>query len=467
MKSIALKLWTGMMTLVVIVIVLLWLFQIVFLERFYTEMRTSDIKKESYKIIELLSNEQNLEFQEQLDAFVYKNNINMEVIDLNGNMIYTKGTSGQMHMMKNNLRGEVIQQAATGKERIAQYSHPRFGYRFILMGLPIKVSGKLIGVMMIDMPMAPVEDAISILKRQLYYITAILFTAALFISFFLSKGFTRPILDIKRVSETMASGDFSARLTSEKQDEIGQLAETINHLGEQLSKIEQLRKELIANVSHELRTPLSLIRGYAETIRDITGDIPEKREKQIGIIIEESERLREIVDDILNLSQLQSGCYELNIRKFPINETIDHIINKYELLFHKKGIQVQKLGFDQILVEADEGKIAQVLSNLINNGFKHTESDGSITVSLLRKNPGVVHVEVIDTGRGIPEEEIVHIWDRYYKAENARSSDAVGTGLGLAIVKGVLEAHTAPYGVKSQMGVGTTFWFDLKEASAS
>lgn len=464
MKSIALKLWAGMMILVLIVIVLLWLFQIVFLENFYTEIRTADIKKEGLKILELLDKENKAEFRERLDAFAYTNNLTIEVVDLNGASIYSAGTTGHMHMIKQSSRIEVFQKGIAGQGTSVLFSHPRFGNKFMLMGIPVRISGDLAGVLMIDMPLAPVEDTASILKRQLYYITLILLTAALFISFFISRGFTRPILDIKGVSEKMAEGDFSARLTLKKGDEIGQLAETVNYLGEQLAKIEQLRKDLIANVSHELRTPLSLIRGYAETIRDVTGNVPEKRDKQIGIIIEESERLRRIVDDILNLSQLQAGYCKLNINYFPVNKILNHVINKYELLCHRTSIQILRQGFAEVVVEADEGRIEQVLYNLMNNAFNHTNSGGTITLRV-RENMNTVRIEVTDTGSGIPEADIPHIWDRYYKAENTRGRGTVGTGLGLAIVKEVLEAHKTQYGVISQKGVGTTFWFELKKTT--
>jgi len=234
-------------------------------------------------------------------------------------------------------------------------------------------------------------------------------------------------------------------------------------MGQQLSKIEQLRKDLIANVSHELRTPLSLIRGYAETIRDVTGNVPDKREKQLGIIIEETERLGKIVDDILNLSQLQTGYLSLNKSRFPIMKTLAAVVKRYDVLSQKTGVQIVLQGSSDGLVEADEARIEQVLYNLINNGFNHTPRGGTITVNAI-DGLKAVRVEVSDTGSGIPEEDLPHIWDRYYKAEKASGKRrAAGTGLGLAIVKSVLEAHQAAYGVESKREVGTTFWFELKK----
>ncbi|HEX3028707.1 MAG TPA: ATP-binding protein [Clostridia bacterium] len=465
MKSMRYKLWAGMMSLILIVIVLLWFFQIVFLKSFYTNIRIGDVKKEAYSIAKLINGSDNREFKNKLDVFSFNSNLNVELLDTNGNSIYVTGSSGmggQMPMMNYRSRGDVYNSALSGKESDVTLTHPRFGNKFILTGLPVKASGKVTGVLIINIPLAPVEDTASILKQQLFYITIILLAASILISFFISRDFTRPILEIKKVSEKMALGDFSARIKTNKQDEIGLLANTINHLGQQLSKIENLRKDLIANISHELRTPLSLIRGYAETMRDVTGNVPEKRDKQLGIIIEETERLSSIVDDILNLSQLQSGYSKLNKSSFSITELLDAVITKYSDLSEKSKIAIILQKSNDVAVEADKSRLEQVLYNLMNNAFNHTPEGGSITLRLVDKDD-VVRIEIKDTGTGIAREDLPHIWDRYYKSDSSKDRKTKGTGLGLAIVKSVLEAHEALFGVESIEGAGTTFWFEIKK----
>jgi signal transduction histidine kinase len=463
------KLWAGMMALIVIVLLLLWFFQVVFLESFYTSMSISNIKNEAASIISVLNKDNKSEYEGSLDAFAFKNNISVELLDNRGETIYLTGTSvmgmgmnGQMPMMRNNVRSELLQEALSGRGTTLPYTHPRFGYKFMMIGIPAKYSTGLTGALIINMPIAPVEDTASILKWQLFYITVILLAASLIISFLISKSFTRPILEIKKATETMASGDFSARITTKRQDEIGKLAVTINYLGEQLSKIERLRKDLIANVSHELRTPLSLIRGYAETIRDVSGEIPEKREYQLGIIIEEAERLSRIVDDILNLSQLQSGYISLNKGHIQINELLANVVKRYDVLSQNSGVKIIQNSSGDAMLEADEERIEQVLYNLINNAFNHTPEGGTITVKTYELSQAV-RIEISDTGSGIPAEDIPHIWDRYYKADKSSSNKSIGTGLGLAIVKEVLEAHKALFGVESKKNQGTTFWFELKK----
>lgn len=465
MKSMRFKLMTGMMALVVIVLLLLWLFQVVFLESFYTSMHITNIKNEAYSIMNLL-NDGSLEFENKAEAFAFDNNLSLELLDKTGNSFFAAGSmgnAGQMPMMKNNTRVDLIRDSLKGNEASATLNHPRFGNKFMLIALPVKAGDAVSGVLLLNVPLAPVKDTASIIKWQLFYITLILLVASLLISYLLARSFTRPLLKIKKATEVMASGDFSIRIRTKKEDEIGRLAQTINNLGEQLAKIEQLRKDLIANVSHELRTPLSLIRGYAETIRDVSGNNPEKRDRQLGIIIEETERLSSIVDDILNLSQMQSGYIHLNESRFMINETIEAIIRRYDVLSEKTGVKIASQCNENIAVEADETRIGQVLYNLINNAFNHTLAGGMIQVSAVDLD-GKVRIEVSDSGNGIAEEDLPHIWDRFYKADKSGSKPA-GTGLGLAIVKGVMEAHHAAYGVKSQQGVGTTFWFELGKES--
>ncbi len=462
MKSIRLKLWAGMMTLVVIVLILLWLFQIVFLENFYTRMKVNDIKEKAVAVTELLNEDKSEDFRDRMDILAYENSMSVELLDINGNIVYetdSSGAAGKMHGMRNSLRSSIYEKVLAGQECASIMTHPRFGNEFMLIGLPVYINQELTGGLMLSFPLAPVKDTAAILQRQLFYISLMLLAAASLLSFLLARTFTRPIVDIEKAAAQMADGDFSARIDVKQQDEIGQLAKTINYLGQQLSQIDGMRKDLIANVSHELRTPLSLIRGYAETLRDVTGNDEDKRQKQLGVIIEEAERLSRMVDDILNLSRLQSGHFELDKSVFSMKELTRNVAKRYDLLSKQREVSIMMEMSDEQLVEADAARIEQVLYNLINNAFNNTDAGGTITIRDM-DNGDSVRIEVMDSGSGIPEEEINRIWDRYYKADKS-TNKTVGSGLGLAIVKAILEAHGAAYGVESKKDAGTTFWFEL------
>jgi len=465
MKSIALKLWSGMIALVVVMLVMLWIFQIMFLEKFYTGIKISEVKSKGYDVIKQLEKNEDIDIESTLESFVNETNSSVELLDSKGEILYnisSNGSNSQMPMMMNNSRLEAINDIITGKEVTLSLIHPKFHNTFILIGLPLKVQNEVKSELLINLPLAPVKDTASILKVQLFYITIILLLTALIFAYFLSRSFTKPILEITKVSEEMASGNFSVKIKSKNRDEIGTLAATINYMGEELSKIDQLRKDLIANVSHELRTPLSLIRGYAETIRDVTGNVTEKREKQLGIIIEESERLSTIVDDILNLSQMQAGYVNLNKTKFNINELLERVIKRFEILSEKTGVNIALENQVDAIVEADEISIEQVMYNLVNNAFNHTEKSGYINIRAI-ENENNIKIEVADNGIGISEEDLKHIWDRFYKADKIEKIKSKGTGLGLTIVKTILEAQDFKYGVQSTKGTGTMFWFEIKK----
>lgn len=464
MRSIAMRLWLGMMALVAVVLILLWLFQIVFLNSFYTSFRIGEVEKAGLRIIEDISDQDS--FRNQLDELAYKNNLTAELYDKELNTVYTAGESGaagQMPMMHNAVRSKASGRVLEGEKVRITMEHPRFSSEFVLIGLPVTISGEVQGALLMTLPLAPVEDAAGILKKQLLYISIVLISAALLLSYFISRSFTKPILDINRVSADMASGNLKARIETERKDEIGKLAETINYMGSELSKIDQLRKDLIANVSHELRTPLSLIKGYAETIRDISGSNEAKRGEQIGIIIEEADRLSGIVEDILNFSQMQSGYLPVINVRFNLYETLERVRKRYELLSESNGVVFTVNSIPaELFAEGDEAKIEQVVYNLLNNAFNHTKAGDLITVEV-QDTGSRIRLAVKDTGAGIPEEELPYIWERFYKKDRSEGSKAAGTGLGLAIVKNILTAHGARYGVESQLGKGSNFWFELKK----
>ena len=231
-------------------------------------------------------------------------------------------------------------------------------------------------------------------------------------------------------------------------------------MGEALTRNEMLKKELISNVSHELRTPLTIIRGYAEAMRDITGDDAEKRSRQLGVIIEQSGRLGNIVEDMLSLSKLQSGTETLRLEPFSVYDILEEIRLMYGANSEKRTFEISGEDCRGREVTGDRRKIEQVLYNFISNAFVHTSPEDSVEVRI-SENDGFMRIEVADSGPGISGEDIGHVFERYYKGSRDKDSVSSGTGLGLAIVKGILELHKAPYGVESEPGNGSIFWFEL------
>lgn len=473
MKSIAMKLWTGMMALVLVVLVLLWLFQVVFLESFYLDTQVGRLSDRIDTLAADLSTMDSLESLSSdpvrvadLETFAFTYNLYLQIADSTGVLVYEAGSTDEQRMPNSFSRAnsEVLVKALAGESAQTTVEHPRFGTAFIIMGVPVRDQdageGESKGVFLVNMPLAPVSETSGILRTQLAYITVILLLAASALSYLISRRMTRPILSITDAAKEISKGNFDVRVRETGRDEIGTLAQKINEMGEELGRTDRLRKELIGNISHELRTPLSLIRGYAETVRDVSGADPVKREKHIGIIIDESERLGRLVGDILSLSRIEAGAVKLEKKCFSLAGTLSRVRQGFEDMAERQGIHLEMDTAPGVLVLGDETYIEQVLYNLVGNAFQHTGASGWIK-AVVRKDGETVTVEVRDNGEGIREEDLDSIWDRYYKGDTSRGEPSQGTGLGLAIVRSILIAHEADYGVDSKVSEGTVFWFVL------
>ena len=226
----------------------------------------------------------------------------------------------------------------------------------------------------------------------------------------------------------------------------------------EISRTDDLKRELFANVSHDLRTPLTMITGYAEVMRDIPG---ENSPENLQVIIDEANRLTRLVNDMLDLSRLQS-ITTFEPVKCSLTALIEEILRRYNKLRETNGYTVEFVHDGEVFVMADELRLSQVIYNLVNNAIDFTGEDKKVTV-IQSENDGWVRVEVKDSSEGIPEDKLPYIWDRYYKVDKEHKRSRVGTGLGLSIVKEALTIHGARYGVISGKG-GSTFWFEIKKA---
>ena len=226
-------------------------------------------------------------------------------------------------------------------------------------------------------------------------------------------------------------------------------------------KTDELRRDLMANVSHDLKTPLTMIKAYAEMIRDISYKDQDKMNEHLSIIVDETDRLTVLVNDILDLSRMQSNADSLSIEKFDLADDIKTIVNRYQIIKETEKYIINLDMPNSIMIKADKKKLNQVIYNLINNAINYTGDDKTVTVRVT-KHKKYYLVEISDTGKGIKESEIPYIWNKYYKNDKNHQRNVVSTGLGLSIVKEILELHDYEYGVKSVLKKGTTFYFKIK-----
>jgi len=289
------------------------------------------------------------------------------------------------------------------------------------------------------------------------------FVISIAISLIISKTLLSPIQGMTTAAEAMADGDFSRKISVESEDEIGILAKTFNDMAtqietmlEELKKAEMLRREFVANVSHELRTPLTSIRTYAETISD-NKEIPQDMEAEfLHVIINESDRMAKIVQDLLELSRFDSGTSVLSVGRFSIERSVRDVYAAI-VLEAKRHNQELNLELEWKLpsIRGDRARIEQVLMNIMSNALKYTPDGGKIDI-YSGSSDGNVWVRIEDTGIGIPEEDLTRVFDRFYRVDKARSRESGGTGLGLSIAKEIITKHGGEIKIDSTRGAGTS-----------
>lgn len=314
-------------------------------------------------------------------------------------------------------------------------------------------------ILFVNAQLTPVDATVNTLRAELVWITVIMIVLSLGIALLISRKVSRSLIGLSASAKEMAGGNFDVHFDGTDYREVAELSDTLNMTARELGKSERLRRELIANVSHDLRTPLTMIIAYAEVMRDLPG---ENSPENVQVVIDEAERLTNLVNDMLDISKLQAGVLEKNATIYNLTESIQSVFARYNKLKEQDGYKID-FSYDQmVMVEADEYKIFQVIYNLVNNAINYTGDDKQIWVRQIVREDGYVRIEVTDSGEGIAPAALPYVWDRYYKVDKTHKRAVMGTGLGLSIVKNILELHDARYGVESEVGKGSTFWFELK-----
>ena len=270
---------------------------------------------------------------------------------------------------------------------------------------------------------------------------------------------TKPITEITKKAGQLGRGDFNVDFYGgDYCKELAELAETLNFARDELSKTDRMQKELIANVSHDFKTPLTMIKAYASMIMEISGDIPEKRNKHALVIVDEADRLTSLVNDVLDLSKIRSGIESLKTSVFDMSKYAYEILDRFAYLRETAGYRLETDIDEGLYTNADKSKIGQVLYNLIGNAVNYTGADKTVYIRLKKETETAFRFSVTDTGKGIAQEEIATIWERYYRSAEMHKRPVRGTGLGLSIVKTILERHGLQFGVESEVGKGSTFY---------
>jgi len=419
---------------------------------------------------------------EELWHMAEKNNMSYLIVDEANSRMLTN--VHDMDMLQKQLAGYLLNQAQKHSRLLASTDE----YQLTRSRSPwnkeeyIEMWGEFAdgSIFLIRSPIESIRESASLSNQFLVIIGCFMILICTVLIWYFSKRLTDPILELAALSERMADLDFEARYTSGGKNEIGNLGANFNRMSaklestiselksannslmkdiEQKEKLEQMRNDFLGNVSHELKTPIALIQGYAEGLKEGISDDPESREFYCDVIMDEASKMNQMVKNLLVLNQLEFGDEEIEFERFDLTAVVRGILQSMEILAQQDDIRVIFRQQEPVYVWADEFKVEQVVRNYVSNAFHHAGLERVIEVKIKIQDEKA-RITVFNTGMPIPEEDVAHIWDKFYKVDKAHTREYGGNGIGLSIVKAIMESFHQKYGVNNYDN-GVEFWFEL------
>ena len=457
-----------------LLLVMLWLFQTVFLDAFYRHIRVMEVRRSAAAIVHAV-NTQNAE-RENINEIIRDisdiNDISVNIIDLEGRSLL----SASPRIGRREEITSLMERAIESEGEIYEYiSIPGNQSRSVTSGRRAEVRNRqpvhsLIYVriannslyeqyaIIIRAIISPVDATVTTLRHQFYYISGIILFLSVILAIIIAKHVAKPIEEITKSAMILARGSYDTYFTGKGYKEIAVLSDTLNKAASELSRVEYLRRELLANVSHDLRTPLALIYSNAEMMHDFPKEITPE---QTQTIMDETKRLAALVNDVLDISMMENDMEKIDLSRYNLTQSILEIIESIKQLLSKEKFEITFSYDSDIYVNADKAKIDRVFYNLLINAVNYSSDNRNILVEQAIAD-NRVRISVIDYGEGIGEIDLPFIWDRYYKSGKTHKRAITGSGLGLSIVKKIIDIHGGKYGVVSEAGKGSTFWFEIQ-----
>lgn len=468
------KLLNWFMFFTVVIFTVLWLLQTVFLQKFYNSM----IIRNTVKVADKISSEsQSSDITSYIDDISRSNSILVFVTDTDGNIMYSSDEYKKGHKFKDE-RLEMPYNG-NGKEMRFHYRELPENYTEFLSAVnasdngeaelqndDIYVYGRLIdfygndekAVLYVGTTLNAVGSTARIIRIQLIWVTLLSIIIAFVLALFMSKSFSKPVSQLNEKAHKLGEKDNDAEFSEGFCTELDELNKTLDTTSEKLKKNREFQNELLANVSHDLRTPLTMIKGYAEMIRDISREDEKQCAEDVAVIVEETDRLTALVNEILEYSELQMSDSEAVMNDVDLSETVASVADSFDKLYSKDGYVFERNIADDIHIKGNISRLQRAIYNLLDNAVRHAGEDKWLGISLRTDNDKAI-IKISDHGSGIAPEELEHIWDRYY-TKRQRSGKGV-SGLGLAIVKQIVSQHNGVCKAESEVGAGSVFSIEL------
>lgn len=492
-KSLNNKLFMWLAFLVLIVILIIWILNTTILESFYIQTKKEDLSRLYFEINKIYNkydyNSNSDSIEKELEKIDSKKNI--DIVVQNGGEITVYSTSRDFSRNKFLLSNLDMSLYLDSENFKNFFSNGKNYFTDIISDSNLNsdfvfLFGKLDNNfnIFIRTPMESIKESVNITNKFLIIVGALALLISACLAFAISKTFTKPIKELNTISQKMSNLDFSQKYNVVTDDEIGMLGTSINTLSsnlektiyelkkanlelekdiEETSKITEMRSQFISDVSHELKTPIALIQGYAEGLVDGIVTDEESRKYYCEVILDEANKMAELTRGLLDLSNLEYGKNELNIQEFNITELINNLLKKQELILNEKNIKTVFNYTDELIVKGDTFRIEQVLTNYLNNAIKNVNDEKLIEITIDDSLPNnLIRVSIFNSGNHISDEDLLRIWNRFYKADSSRNRETGGSGIGLSLVKAIMRQHHMNYGCDNVDG-GVSFYFELEK----
>lgn len=458
------KFWAAYILLILIPVLVLNFFIRSNFQSYYHRRISSELASNARLAGELLKDDLSAGreglIQTKTENISNKLGVRVTVIDSTGKVL---GDSDENpSSMENHIGRKEVTEAIESGVGEASRKSITLGLNMKYLAVSFMGEGGAIGVVRLSMPLTEIERGVDAVNKIFIMGGLLAIIITLIVGYFVSKNISRPIHKMKETALSIAGGDLTKRASVNTTDELGDLARALNQMADELElkvdnleKLDRVRTDFVANVSHELKTPLTSIKGFIETLEDGAIDEKENAKKFLSIIRKHTERLDNIINDLLNLTEMETGKERIDLTNFDLKALLDEVTWSFT---HALSIKKQNLKVDykgkNFNIKGDKDKIEQVLVNLIDNALKYTRQSGEIKVSLFEEKDNVMFV-IEDNGIGISKEHLDRIFERFYRVDKARSREAGGTGLGLAIVKHAISLHNGHIEIDSELGKGT------------
>jgi len=473
-KSIMLQLWLVMILLVLTTLWLTGFVQTKVLKQTYYGQHVNQLTMEGQKVVNKI---ESAEDPQDISTLSHILGLNIMIVNEEG---YIKECRGMGMDMPPGTNADVFGHHGIpwGKEEFQKIIEGEnlyyIGKNYLIdqdvlsVALPYQTPQEK-GMVLVSAPLAPIAERITMLQKVTIYSGIGGIILATLLSLFLSRSVSYPLVKMNKVALAISKGDYSNRLDIKREDEIGVLANTLNSMSQEIQekiaaieKLDNARRDFIANVSHELRTPLSVMQACTEALADGIAETEEERQEYLENINQEILRLRRLVSEVLDLRKFESGNIDFNLYPVSVSELMQEVTKIFNTVAMKRNINLQ-YNLEEGLpdtIKANKDKIKQVFVNLLDNAMRLTPTGGNISVKTEKDNE-FVKFTIKDSGPGIDENEQQLIWERFYKADKSRNRTSLGTGLGLPLVKSIVEAHGGEIWVESRPGEGAAFSFTI------